>query len=124
MSPKPPARRALVLIAKLLQNAASGVVFKKEVYMLPLNAYVATAAAQCERFYANVCADVPTPTDAETGLVSAADVVDDLRALHRYACVLLLLLLLLLLFCVCACVVFVCCVVVVLVLCTVLIFVG
>jgi len=57
--PSKEARRALTLIAKVLQNLANNVTFKKEAYMLDLNSFVEQNQAKMLNFYK----DLSTITD-------------------------------------------------------------
>ena len=74
-APPPPAlRRALVLVSKLVQNAANGVEFgAKEAYMKPFNAWVVRTAPRVSAFLAAVAAVEPaaTETAAARGRLSA-----------------------------------------------------
>jgi neurofibromin 1 len=81
--PSPPsaeARRGLVLVAKVLQNAASGVLFKKEPFMLPLNDFVGAAAVRLGAVYDRIVTAAPGVTETPR----ADDIAADMSALHRY----------------------------------------
>ena len=89
LSPPPDARRALVLIAKVLQNAASGVVFKKEVFMYPLNDFVQSAAQRLTTLYDFLSAEVSEGVSmqkagSESVLGGSPDVTADMHVVHRY----------------------------------------
>jgi len=77
-----------VLVAKVLQNAASGTLFKKEVAMVPLNDFLARASAQILEFYQNLISGVPD--EPVKPVVTSVDVTADLSALHRYSLVVVL----------------------------------